>query len=373
VGPRRLRKTIGAIAAFLALGSTGRDAGAQAVQEPPFQRAFSAAGRVVVEAATPDCPDLPALDALTKMLALELRADGVEDVVLAAAATRSPSSEANSLARIELRVESCEPSAPGITVDIEDAATGKRVGRRIPLGDVLPVARSRAFALAVAELLRASWLELAMPDAPPAPIQVPKLVRDAVARRIALAAPAAPPPTATSPSSIGRDLELSLAVAWRDFPGTHTALYGGRATVALPTLAPWLLLRLDASGLFGAATDVLGSVDAGTASLAAAALVASPGDAPLAVAVGPRIEIGVAWASGHPADPGTSSESGVGLAGTATLVSTFALRLSATWRLAFELEGGATFLPFVAHADARRVLGLDGALVGMAIGVAYWR
>jgi hypothetical protein len=371
VGPRRLRKTICAIAAFLALGSTGRDARAQAVQEPPFQRAFSAAGRVVVEAATPDCPNLPALDALTKMLALELRADGVEDVVLAAAAT--PSSEANSLATIELRVESCEPSAPAITVDIEDAATGKRVGRRIPLGDVLPVARSRAFALAVAELLRASWLELAMPDAPPAPIQVPKVVRDAVARRIAFAAPAAPPPTATSPSSIGRALELSLAVAWRDFPGTHTALYGGRATVALPTLAPWLLLRLDASGLFGAATDALGSVYAGTASLAAAALVASPGDATLAIAVGPRIEIGVAWASGHPADPGTSSESGVGLAGTATLVSSFALRLSATWRLAFELEGGATFLPFVAHADARRVLGLDGALLGMAIGVAYWR
>jgi len=371
VGPRRLRKTICAIAAFLALGSTGRDARAQAVQAPPFQRTVSAAGRVVVEAATPDCPNLPALDALTKMLALELREDGVDDVVLAAAA--APPSEAKTLATIELRAESCEPSAPAITVDIEDAATGKRVGRRVPLGDVLPAARPRAFALAVAELLRASWLELTMPDAPPAPILVPQVVRDAVTRRIAFAAPSSARETAPSSLSIGRALGLSLTVAWRSFPGTHTALYGGRAAVALPTFAPWLLLRADAGGLFGAATDVLGSVDAGTASLAAAALVASPRDATLAVAVGPRIEIGVAWASGHPADPVTSSGSGVGFVGTATLVGTFALRLSTTWRLAFELEGGATFLPFVAHADARRVLGLDGALLGMAIGVAHWR
>jgi hypothetical protein len=57
-------------------------------------------------------------------------------------------------------------SGDAITVSVTDAVTDKRLVREIALATVPLDARPLTVALAVDELLRASWLELALPDAP---------------------------------------------------------------------------------------------------------------------------------------------------------------------------------------------------------------
>ncbi len=53
-----------------------------------------------------------------------------------------------------------------MVLEVDDALTNKSVRREVDLGDVPASGRPRALALAAAELLRASWAELALP--PPA-------------------------------------------------------------------------------------------------------------------------------------------------------------------------------------------------------------
>ena len=76
-----------------------------------------------------------------------------------------------------------------VTIEIDDAVTQKRVARDVDL-EAFPI-DSRAFALAVTtdELLRASFVELALEDAPEPPAPVPAEVTAVVERTIARARP----------------------------------------------------------------------------------------------------------------------------------------------------------------------------------------
>jgi hypothetical protein len=307
-----------------------------------------------------------AVDAFLGILTTELRTDGVGRVLVA------PQGGKPSLAVIVLHVEPCDATAREVIVTIEDHATAKKVERRVSLGDMAESARPRALALAVAELLRASWLELAMADAPPPTAPVPDEVRVAVARRAAAVAPSSPE-SARAPSPAPRTLDLSLAVAWRDFPSANASMFGGRAAAGFRVLAPALWLRVDLAGLFGTAQDALGNVDLAMATAGAALLWTSPREAPVSVAVGPHLELGAAWASGSPLDQATSSFVGAGFVSLASLLGSFTFRIADSWRLAVELEGGVTLVPFEARADSRRVTGTDGAMFGVAIGVAQLR
>lgn len=112
---------------------------------------------------------------------------------------------------IELAVEPVDVDTLGTTrvrasctrdatlLEVDDGVTGKLTSRRIDLEGTARVARSRLLALAIAELVSASWAELRLrppSDAPPVFTPVaPEPVRD-VARRVvdARLAPAPPPP-----------------------------------------------------------------------------------------------------------------------------------------------------------------------------------
>jgi hypothetical protein len=166
---------------------------------------------------------------------------------------------------------------------------------------------------------------------------------------------------------------VSIAVAGRAFPGANAAMVGGRAAGSSRFFSPSLSLRVDFGALFGTAHDPLGDVDLGMATVGAALLFASPREAPVSVAVGPRLEIGIGWASGNPLDPTTSSFAGSGFVSAASLLGTFSFRLADRWRLVVELEAGATLVPIEALADSRRVSGTEGGMLGLAIGVAQLR
>jgi len=337
-------------------GALAQAAGPEALAVPP--------PNATVLLVPPTCTTSHAVDfdAFAGILTAELRQDGVERVV--------PAQGSSALATIAVSVDPCDPSTRDVVVTIEDLVTAKRVVRRILLQDVADQARPRALALAVAELLRASWLELALPKAPTPALPVPPAVREAVLRRMAAALPPRPEPTVRD---LDAALESSLTIAWRAFLSGNASLLGARGALAFPFYSKSLILRFDGGGVYGTAHDALGDVHLGLASTSASLLYATPLARPTRFEVGPRIELGVAWASGNPGDPQTSSYAGVGYVGDASVLGMFLVRLAPTWRLAMELEAGGVFAPFDATADGRRVTGVRGGMFGLAVGLLNLR
>lgn len=328
----------------------------------------SATGPAAVAIVRPGCGSgtVVDVDSFVAILTAELRGDGVERVE---AVGRADDAGARPLAVISLAVEPCDVSTRDVTVTIEDQATVKRIARRILLRDVADTARPRALALAVAELLRASWMELAMPGAPAPAAPIPPSLRESIARRIGAAVPSN---MSVGPGHLFPDgaKDVSIALSWRAFVAGHASMYGGRSGVAFPIPSTSILLRADLVALFGSAQDALGDVALRTVDVGLSGLFATPQDRPVAVAVGPRLELGVAWATGNPADPQTSSFNGEGFVATGSLLAAFRVRISDTWQLALELDAGTTIAPFEALSDGRRVTGIEGAMFGASIGVA---
>jgi len=320
-----------------------------------------------VEVSVQSCSDVPpvAVEPFLGILTAELRADGVERVTLGSAAAEQ--SQPPSLAVIAIKALTCDPQQRDIVVRIEDAATRKRVERRVQLADVAELSRPRALALAVAELLRACWLELAMPEAPPPQVPVPPVVRRAVESRVVAMAP----PQPSAPPSGDRDVSVTLA--WDAFPTAHASLLGGQVAVALPVLGKDWRVRVDSGAVFGTAHDVLGDVAIGQARMGVAFLYSSPAEATVSVAVGPRVDAGIAWAEGNPADQTTSSNVGWRFVSSVSLLGTLRYRLGRSWSAALELQAGSVVVPLEAQADSRRVTGIDGAFFGLAVGVAQLR
>ena len=375
MGPRRMRPAYVSMLLLGVLGSSGRRASAQGVT-PEVAATDGEPAAPLPPAAVlivpPRCPASPplAVEAFTSILTAELRADGVERVTVGPLAATSEARSA--LATIVLTVQPCEATTRDVIVTIEDSTTSKRVARLITLGDVPDAARPRALALAVAELLRSSWLELALPDVPPAHGAAPAAVREAVLRRL-IGSLGLAPESAPAPMRLERRREVDVDLDWRFFSTAGTSSYGGHMAVAYGLSTSPLWLRADGSALFGTGHDSLGDVDVGLVSGGLALLYSTPREAAFAAAIGPRVELGVAWASGHSLDQATSSYVGSGFIATASALGAFHVRLADSWRLALELQGGATLAPFEARADTRRVSAVEGAMFGVGLGVAQLR
>jgi hypothetical protein len=195
------------------------------------------------------------LPVLADILTAELRADGVERVILGP--PKSEEGPSPNLAAISIGSPTCESPAWDILVRIVDAATRKQVERHVLLADVAEPSRPRALALAVAELLRASWLELALPEAPPPKVQIPAVVWRAVDARVSSVTPRE---SGATPREAERDVALMLA--WDAFPTAHASLVGGQVAVALPVGSDHWQLRVDSGALFGLSERFDGSAAA---------------------------------------------------------------------------------------------------------------
>lgn len=80
------------------------------------------------------------------------------------------------LARIALSRD--DPDTVAVRIDVRDDVTGKRVVRSVDLRHVPPDGRALGVAVAADELLRASWVELALADRPEPPAPPPPQVED---------------------------------------------------------------------------------------------------------------------------------------------------------------------------------------------------
>jgi hypothetical protein len=308
------------------------------------------------------------VEAFVNLLSADLRSDGVERVSLAGA---EPTASESVIASITLEAEPCVQETRLINVTIEDQATRKRVVRQIPMKDVAEALRPRAMALAVAELLRASLLELMTPEAPPPAVRLPAEVKSAVARRLIALAGAGAGAGREVPSPAMR-YDISVMAVWHASIGGHAALFGGRGAVGT-LLWPSGLVRIDLGALAGSTQDALGDVSVGEGEAGIAVLWTSPRDATVSGAFGARSEMGLAWVNGHASAQQTSSAYGSGFVFNALLLGEVAWRIAPSWRLALELESGASVVPLVALADSRPIAGIQGGMVGVAFGVAQLR
>ena len=153
---------------------------------------------------------------------LDLRAgmmlSGIDACVLGTKGSEAP------LAMIELAASGEERVAVGI--DVHDTLTAKRVLRDVDLSAVSDDTRALALAAAAEELLRASWAELALQDAPPPERDPPPEVERAVSKSIA-------------PAKVGRrDLALGARLAFEHPSGGLTWL-GGDALVSVWPAQRW--------------------------------------------------------------------------------------------------------------------------------------
>lgn len=95
------------------------------------------------------------------------------------------------------RIEFVRESQNTVHILLHDAVTSKEVGRSMDLSKIPADARGAALAAATVELVRASWVELAVPDAPPPVAPPPPAVRAVVARSLPHAPAAAARPFRT--------------------------------------------------------------------------------------------------------------------------------------------------------------------------------
>jgi hypothetical protein len=146
-------------------------------------------------------------------LAAGLRRRGID----ACAEAEGPGSAP--LAAVRITRESAESVA--VAVEVRDAVTQKRVGRDLDLGGVPEDGRAFAIALAVDELVWASWAELGLRHRRPLPKQAPREVIVGVEKE--LPEPDVPP------------ARLGVRAAAERFLGGQTHL-GGDAALVLPPL-----------------------------------------------------------------------------------------------------------------------------------------
>jgi hypothetical protein len=168
-------------------------------------------------------------------------------------------SEVRRIAGIELRAVVVDQAQPGAAVTravvkchdaaadlwVSDSVTSKLVVRTVSLGETEPRARARLIALAVAELVSASWEEVESNPNPKVPAQTPAPARVRESVRHAIDRP--------ERSAVDALFDARL------LPSSGALLLGGAVRSSIRLDSP-LHLRLEAGGDIGTVQRALGSV-----------------------------------------------------------------------------------------------------------------
>ena len=335
-------------------------------------------------------------DAALHALRAELEADGVRSVV-----ERAPADSAAPVLTVALACDA------GLTVSVElRSAAGAERRQSFALVDTLPETRPRAFALAVAEVVRLQWQELesadagpgsassegAMPaaasfeqphqsafdDAPESPAAATQASSMATLASKAAAQPRAPiaaasaPPASAVPGSdtppAARDAALR---AWafragaraRWFTDYQSASFGGHVGVDRRAL------RAELEALFSAPSDVLGQASLGIAAASVGYRVFDVPLGPLQFAGYPMASAGATWARATPRGQGVVAQPTTAFYGDLRLVVDARVRApSLTPTLSLEV-GRATGLAL--HAADRNLGATGGFFLGASAGARY--
>ncbi len=290
----------------------------------------------------------------------ELRAAlAVQDIALCLASPRTE----QALARLFLTRRQA-PSGPVVDVVVRDRVTDKSLERAVELASFgldpnggAPIdsgAEALVVAIAADELLRASWIELAMEDAPEPAIAPPPQVTETVRRSV------------RTPTQRRRS-QIDVVAALDAYAGGEVQL-GGSVGVELP-LANRLSLRLRLGGRRGLRRrGVLGSVQSQTllGELDGVVRVLGAQDGP---SLGAQVGVagGALWFDAQANEVGTASAQRAGL-----LIAQLGLRFG--WPLGsvrLVMDGGVAFpiLGAVALDGASALSGVEGVGGFLRLGI----
>jgi hypothetical protein len=234
----------------------------------------------IVELDAAECTGVPYDRAsLLELLKVELGALGVERVI--------PSGTGTGAVRLAITPRGCDPNTTELALVITRAGAAVPKERRMPLADVPLPNRSRALAIALAELLRE-------PDAvAPAPEPAPTPAAPVPALATPVPPAPAPGPSAVFPETRPPVPWLGAGTVIRSFPSRSIAVFGLEGFVELPVASELRLsLGLDAQTGEASPSKHSTSVGAVTAFVGVGWMF---GDV-TQLELGPRLHLGYGWA-----------------------------------------------------------------------------
>jgi hypothetical protein len=290
---------------------------------------------------------------------------GLLDIELGDEGAVMATMEDDTLPLVEIDLGACEPGAREVKVAAGNPATKKTVRRTVAIADTPAPARPRLLALAVVELLRACWPELARSDPPK--VEPPRAVQPPETRE------ATPKPEAAHPGAPPSRVGLWLAFDGRWSVGIGqptTAVDGARvgASIALPPRPLRLIADLGAG--YGHGSDPIGNVDLVFASGA----VGLAGDLSIGSAhleLGVAIEPGGAWASGRASNPKDHGSAVVDFVLITSALATLRAPVKDRVSLLVTTSVGPVLRGVQLLANGHSVGGLAGGLFGLRAGVGF--
>jgi hypothetical protein len=299
--------------------------------------------------------------------------------------------DARRIVAIELRAEVADPSTtdPATTrvevacVDrvvelrVTDPLTGKSLTRRVALADQPKKSRSRLLALAIAELIAASWSELetnpepaVAPAAPPAPVEEKEAARRTVASRVPPPMRVgAPRPVAPPVQFEDHGVRVSAVVGTRWFMVGSDPLFGigARATF---DLAAGPEISIDAMAESGSVSSALGTIAVDSWTVGAAAS-AHRTFGRLTLHAGGGLRLGLAHFSGDPSSSALTEGRTLSAPwGGPMLTSGGLFDLGRRFALSLDAEVGYAALPARALVSSGPDARVEGAFLGATVGGA---
>jgi len=258
---------------------------------------------------------------------------------------------------------SCGPA--GIMLQLQDGLTRKSMARVLPAESFRDASSTRLLALAVAEFVVASWVELTLQPEPavePVGPRPPPQARQAVEQRMREQVASPEPPSGNLSLTSGVQL-------WSE----HNAIPLGLGLRILQRPLPELAWTVSADLALGRARVDLGQVEVGTGSLGAALAYVMPTEHAVFY-IGPGARLGLTRMQGSPDEPQHAiGENFSAPFGGPVLFGRAEFWVTEALRLAVDLEGGIVTLPARAQADGMAVLALDGPWLctALALGIAF--
>lgn len=272
------------------------------------------------------------------------------------------SSVVTATAALEVTVldETCATHATALSVHLAAGASFEPQNIALPLADVERELRPRTAALLILENVRA-FKEATKRNSPPEPARLadPKEAATSIAATPTVATKSVTAiATPTSTATIARTIYLE-ANARHVARANHT-YYGARAGLAIP-LFTHAELDLDAGFELGNKTQALGTVRSGSLSLSAAVTYAVIDTESFDLHLGPRLELGYAWATGDPANETINASS------TRNIVAAAGVKAGATIAL------NKSISLYAASEVARPFSGIDARVANIpAAGITGW-
>ncbi|OJH40881.1 hypothetical protein [Cystobacter ferrugineus] len=311
----------------------------------------------------PECPT-PPVDArlLLEVLRTELGDDGVRRVD---SGREEPDEAQGPRAYLRLTM-ACAPDAHAARLRVEDPSSLKAIERQMEFDDLPSSARPRAIALGLAELLRAAWSLLAIPE--PSRVVVPQEAFHLL--------DAAPPLPVARPTP---DASPSDAPARREPPERSFSLHVGGKAIRFFELGSqvWGGQAMGEYGRWSLGAQLLtGSESTSHGDVSLRVLAGTLGFSVLALSSerfelrsGPSVAVGHGRVGGTPRGVGIKGGAGAAPYLGAMLSVRARWWFSTAWACTVEAEAGHAS-GLIATVDGRETAALAGWLGGLSIGVS---